>query len=125
MRAWRMSIVFVGLAFVVGCAQEPRPPQTPEQLSGRMEAASKIPNLSEKSDAYKVIAMDAADSGVVDVVVKSIDGIPNISTRDEVAETCALKLMKRGDTKAATTVAEKITNMSKKSDVLGKIAKGR
>jgi hypothetical protein len=125
MKAWRMSSIILGLAFVAGCAQEPRPPQTPEQLNGRMEAAGKIANLSEKSDAYKVIAVDAADSGVVDVVVKAIDGIPNISTRDDAAETCALKLMKRGDTKAATTVAEKISNLAKKNEVLSKIAKGR
>jgi len=125
MRTWRISIVVVGLVFAAGCTQEPRPPQTPEQLNGRLEAAGKIPNTAERSDAYRVIALDAADSGITDAVVKAIEGISNIGLRDEAAEACALKLMKRGDTKGATNVAEKINNTSKKSEVLGKIAKGR
>ena len=120
-----MSMVLVGLAFAAGCEQAPKPPQSPEQLNGRLEAAGKIANSADKSDALKVVAVDAADSGVVEVVIKAIDGIPNISTKDDTAETCALKLMKRGDTKAATTVAEKITNQATKNAVLGKIAKDR
>ena len=57
-------------------------------------------------------------------MVEAVDGILNIATKDEVAETCALKLAKRGDTKAATAVAEKMLDIAKKNEVLAKIAKG-
>src|SRR5689334_8919305 len=114
MSAVRISFVVIGLALAVGCGQDAKPPQTrdaqppqtPEQLKGRLDAANKVANPSERHDALKVVAIDAADAGVVDVVVKAIEGIAHSGIKDEVAVTCALKLAKRGDAKDATTVAE-------------------
>ena len=124
MRTWRITLAAVGLALAAGCGQSPRPSQTPEQLNGRLDAAKKLADVSQQTDALKTLASDAADAGAVDIVIKAIDGIPNVATKDEAAEACALKLAKRGNPTAATTVAEKIANTQKKNELLAKIAKG-
>lgn len=124
MRADRVALIVLGLALAVGCGQTPKPPQTAEQLKGRLDAANQMADISKRADALKVIAVDAADAGSVDLVLKSIGGIPNLGTKNEVAEACALKLMKRGDTNAATTIAGTIVNLQKRNEILGRIAKG-
>jgi hypothetical protein len=119
------SLVVVGLALAAGCGPNARPPQTPEQLMGRLDAANRITNLSERQAALKEIAVDAANSGAGDITLKAMERITNVSTKNEVAEECALTLARRGDTRAATTCAEAITNVQKKNEVLARIAKGR
>jgi hypothetical protein len=124
MRTFVRGIIVVGLALAVGCSNEPKPAQTPEQLQGRLTAADAMTNASEKNDVLQVIAQDAADSGAGDVVLKALGKITNASTRNDTAEACALSLAKRGDTRAATAIAQQISNASLKNDVLAKIAKG-
>jgi hypothetical protein len=118
------SAIVVVLALLAGCNREAQRQQSPEQLKGRLDAANGISNSAEKNAALKSVAEDAADSGVVDVVVKAVEGISNTTTRSEVAAACARKLAKRGDTKGATDVAQLISNTSMKNEVLGEIAKG-
>jgi hypothetical protein len=131
LRAWSLGIVVVSLV-ICGCGNKQTtsptsPPQNPERLSGRLDAANKLANAADRHAALKVVALDAADAGAVDIVTKAIEGIPvNAATgpKDEVAAACATKLAHRGDTKAATTLAETIANTQKKNEVLANIAKG-
>lgn len=122
----RIAGVLIPLVLVFGCgrSQTPREPQTPDQLKGRLDAATKITNSTERNEALQTIAEDAADAGISEIVIKALEGITNSSTRNDVAADCALRLAKKGETKGATTVAEGITNSTKRNEVLGKIAKG-
>jgi len=119
-----LRFAFAGLFFVAGCSSGSKSPQTPEQLQGRLDAANRITSISQRNDAMKAIAEDAADSDAGDVALMALEAISTLSVRNDVAERCALKFLKRGNTKAATAVAETITSMSKKNEVLAQIAKG-
>lgn len=116
--------VVVMLAFLTGCNRDAQRQQSPEQLKGRLDAANAISNTTEKNEALKSVAQDAADSGVVEVALKAVEGISNTTTRNEVAAACSRKLAKRGDTKGATDVAQLISNTTLKNEVLAEIAKG-
>src|SRR5262245_29599481 len=82
------GLVLVIAAIAAGCNREGQRSQAPEQLKGRLDAANGISNSSEKNEALKSVALDAADSGVVEVAVKALEGISNSSMRSEVAATC-------------------------------------
>jgi hypothetical protein len=122
------GVPVVLLALALGCSQPkatpPKEPQGPEQLKGRLEAANKMTNLTDRNQALQSIAEDAATAGAAEIVTAALEGITNLGLRNDTAAECALRLARRGDTKAATTVAESITNLSKRNEVLGKIAKG-
>lgn len=118
------GIVLLVVANLAGCNREAPRTQAPDQLKGRLDAANGISNSTERNEALKSVAQDAAEAGVVEVTVKAVEGISNTTMRSEVAATCARKLAKRGETKGATDVAQLITNSTLKNEVLGEIAKG-
>ena len=124
------------LALAIGCGQPspttrpapapstPKPPQTAEQLNGRLEAALKMTNHAQQHEALKAVAEDAASASAAEIVTKALDAMDNHALRNEVAADCALRIAKRGDPKSAATVAERISNRAQRDDVLSKIAKG-
>jgi len=123
MAALARAVVAVCLAAAIGCDGS-KPPQSPEQLKGRLDAATGITDPGARNAALQPVARDAADAGAGDIALQAITAISNPSTRNEVAADCALRLAKRGDTKGATAVADVITDPATKNDVKGKIARG-
>jgi hypothetical protein len=121
-RRWRQLLL--GLVFVFGCGEANRPPATPEQLRGRLEAATAMTNVAERNDVLVVLAKDAADIGESEIVKQAIGQIGNIAQKNDIAYSCALKLSKQGKIQAATDVAKMIANVAQRNEALGKIAKG-
>jgi hypothetical protein len=117
-----LCALILGLALTTGCGQGANQKQTPEQLEGRLGAASAVTDPDKRNESLKVVAEDAADVGVGDVVRAAAEKITDPDSKNDVARTCALKLAKRGDMKAATAVAGLITDPDTKNDVLGKIS---
>ena len=93
------------------------------KFAARFDAASTINNISLKDEALVKLATDAASVGD-EITNKAIDGIQNVSLHDETAYTSALALAKAGKGAAALEVAKSINNVTKKDEVMAKIAKG-
>ena len=124
MSSW-IRLAAAAAIVTAGCAQGPKGPVGPDQLVGRLNAALSVTSSSQRDDALKSVAEDAADAGAADIVKRAVGGITSSNNRDDAAYTCAIKLADRGDTQAASDVAKMITSSSKQNDALAKIAKGR
>ena len=117
-----LCTVILGFSLAAGCERGANHKQTPEQLEGRLGAASAVTDPDKRNESLKVVAEDAADVGVGDVARAAAEKITDPDSKNDVAKTFALKLAKRGDMKAATAVAGLITDPDTKNDVLGKIS---
>lgn len=107
-----------------GCTQYVKPKVfTYEQLNGRLEAANSMSDPGLRNDAYKILAIDAADSQMAEVVLSALGKMNDPGVKNTTASTCAVKLAEKGDQKYATTVALLITDPGIKNDTLAKIAR--
>jgi hypothetical protein len=126
------ALAAVGLALAVGCGSgSPRPSAEPpkdrpsaEQLRGRLDAAVGITDPVKKREVLQVLARDAADAGTGEVVLQAVKEIIDPAVKADAAEDCAVRLVRSGDAKGATAVADLIADPARRDEVKAKIARG-
>jgi hypothetical protein len=95
---------------------------TNDPYAARLDAALAIGIPSDRNDALKTVALDAAEAGKADIVKKAIAGIGFLDMKAEVTGECALKLADAGKHQEAVDVAKMIGVLSDRADVLKKLA---
>lgn len=121
-RCW---LLFLGSLVLLGCGGGTKQPATPEQLKGRLDAASAMSDIGKRNEALATLAQEAADAGETEVTNRALDQILDLGQKNSAAYSCALKLAEGGKTQVAVEVAKKITDLGKRNDALGRIARGR
>jgi serine/threonine-protein kinase len=91
---------------------------------GKLDAALAIRDIDQRDAILAKIAVEAAATADVTVVMNALGEIRFIVLRDKTAATCALRLAKNGRNAKATQIAKGIRDLLLRDDVLGKLAKG-
>lgn len=119
MRTVCAMMVLCGMIVFAGCDQKPA---NSSEAMGRVDAAIRINNPTERDDALGPACRGAAKIGAVDAVKKGLAGIGNPTVRDEVASDSALSLRDSGQSGAATEVTNFIGNPTQRDNTLKKLA---
>jgi hypothetical protein len=109
----------------VGCSDQSTSRATSDKFKGRLTAALAINDTSQRNDALKSVAQDAAEAAEGEIVKRAIYEINDSAMLDNVAYTCALKLVERGQAQAAADTAKLMHDTSRQNEVLSQIAKGK
>jgi hypothetical protein len=122
-------ILFSVTLFVIanGCGDRPTAvgkPRDKETAMARVDAALAITSHIQKDEALAKACKDAAEMGAADAALKGLAAIVSHNLRDEVAESCALKLRDAGQPGPANIVAQTILSHIRRDAVLKKLATG-
>jgi len=93
-----------------------------ERLTGRMEAASGIADLSAKGQSLAAVSIDAAKAGEAEIAKHSLQQIADLTLRDQTAQQSAHLLASRGLTKPAIEIAKSISDPNLRDQVLIELA---
>ncbi|HZM03544.1 MAG TPA: protein kinase [Candidatus Saccharimonadales bacterium] len=93
-----------------------------ERLTGRMEAASGIADLSAKGQSLAAVSIDAAKAGEAEIAKYAFQQIADLTLRDQTAQQSAHLLAGRGQTKPAIEIAKSISDPNLRDQVLIELA---
>ena len=113
---------FSFLVFFSGCTRSTQDTNSIEPLNKRLQDAAALSNTQERDDSLKVVALEAAEAGNAAVVKKAIAGIKTITTIDQAASECALKLAHAGQRDVAEEVAKMISTATGRDSILKKLS---
>ena len=119
MRTVCAMMALCSLIVFAGCDQKPA---NSSEAMGRVEAAIRISNPTERDDALGPACRGAAKIGASEAVKKGLAGIGNPTLRDEVASDSALSLRDSGQGGAAAEVTNFIGNPTQRDNILKKLA---
>ncbi len=102
-----------------------KPVQTPDTLRARLEAAGVMTNVKSQDEAFAAVAKDAAAAKDIEITKQAVGRIVSMPLKDEIAEACALILVKKADFAAANLLARMITSVPIRERTLMAIAKSQ
>lgn len=121
----RLISVVLFACVLLGCEKKlERTPETVAQLQGRLAAAKQMTSMTEKDDACRMVAQDAAELSEPAIALEALQQISSLTVRDAAAEVCAKKLISLGKPADATKVANTISSINLRDSVLKRIAGG-
>lgn len=125
----RLFTAIALLGTVTGCAHRDAATTAPAasqmNLQGRLDAALGISSITEKDDALKAVASDAARAGDGQVATRALDAMTLVTAKDDAAYDVAVELARKGKGSEATQAANMISSVTRKDEALSKIAKGQ
>ncbi len=95
------------------------------QLESRLNIAEGIMIMQERDAALMGVAADAARMGDVGLALTAVGKMRVLSSKSEAAELCADLFILQGMNEEAVQMAEQITLLNRRNEVLARIAQGR
>ncbi len=92
-------------------------------LQSRLEAAETISDASDKDDALKTLAVDAAQAGDFALAKQALEQISDVDVHDPAARRCMQTLVKAGHRKEAMEMAKIIQDTDTRDQALLELAK--
>ncbi|MBN2685014.1 MAG: M56 family metallopeptidase [Pontiellaceae bacterium] len=111
-----------------GPGGRPIPTPTAEmkaQLESRLKIADRITIMQDREAALMGVAADAARMGDVALALTAVGKMRVLTSKAEAAELCADQFILQGMSEEAVQMAEQITLLNKRNEVLARIAQGR
>ncbi len=131
MRLWIVALLISTFSFG-GCIwvgprrrsapPAPRAPQFSDAYDARLSAAKGIMSMGDQCEAFKSIALAAADDGRADVVKRALGGMMLMSEQADAASQSALKLADVGKLSDAVAIAKGICLIDIRNETLRELA---
>lgn len=115
------NIIVICLAlFLFGCGDSGNSQNS--DFEGRLKAALAVNETGQRDEALKSVATDSANAGNGAVCLEAVSKVTSPTQRGELAEDCAIRLAKAGESTSAAEVANLIIDSGRRSEVNKKIA---
>ncbi|MCA8997797.1 MAG: hypothetical protein KDA80_12450 [Planctomycetaceae bacterium] len=108
------------ILFLCSCGGSGKTPNS--DFEGRLQAALAVDETGQRDEALKIVATDSANAGNGTVCLEAVSKVTSPYRRDDLAEDCAIRLVKAGESTSATEVANLINDAGRRSEVNKKIA---